>query len=414
MQLLYVLLMKHSTLLIHAYFRFNRLGILLRPFLFIGSCCLLCLPALLNAQEGESDVVVTQEVWGQYEGEEIKRFTLSNQYGMRVSVTNWGAYVTSIVVPDKKGAFEDVVLGYDSADEYVQDCCYNGATVGRFANRIAGGHFRIDGKPVQLSVKRDGGNKGNHAHGGEVGFNKKLWHARQVRGGVEMRYLSLDGEEGYPGNANVTVLYRLNANNEFTVSFSATSDKTTPVNLISHIYFNLTGNQKRDIEQHELRVDARDLVQVKKGLLPTGKLMRVEGTPFDLTIAATLHERLTSEHEQLKLANGQDKTHGGFDHTWVFNRYDGKLQHQVQLYEPDSGRVLDILTTQPGVHVYTGNFMNGSAIGKQGKAMTFRSGVALETQHFADSVNQPQFPSTLLRPGETYSESTVYRFGSRQ
>ena len=406
--------MKHSTLLIHAYFRFNRLGILLRPFLFIGSCCLLCLPALLNAQEGESDVVVTQEVWGQYEGDEIKRFTLSNQYGMRVSVTNWGAYVTSIVVPDKQGAFEDVVLGYDSADEYVQDCCYNGATVGRFANRIAGGHFRIDGKPVQLSVKRDGGNKGNHAHGGEVGFNKKLWHARQVRGGVEMRYLSLDGEEGYPGNANVTVLYRLNANNEFTVSFSATSDKTTPVNLISHIYFNLTGNQKRDIEQHKLRVDASDLVQVKKGLLPTGKLMRVEGTPFDLTIAATLHERLTSEHEQLKLANGQDKTHGGFDPTWVFNRYDGKLQHQVQLYEPDSGRVLDILTTQPGVHVYTGNFMNGSAIGKQGKAMTFRSGVALETQHFADSVNQPQFPSTLLRPGETYSESTVYRFGSRQ
>ncbi len=406
--------MKHSTLLIHAYFRFNRLGILLRPFLFIGSCCLLCLPALLNAQEGESDVVVTQEVWGQYEGEEIKRFTLSNQSGMRVSVTNWGAYVTSIVVPDKQGAFEDVVLGYDSADEYVHDCCYNGATVGRFANRIAGGHFRIDGKPVQLSVKRDGGNKGNHAHGGEVGFNKKLWHARQVRGGVEMRYLSLDGEEGYPGNANVTVLYRLNANNEFTVSFSATSDKTTPVNLISHIYFNLTGNQKRDIEQHKLRVDASDLVQVKKGLLPTGKLMRVEGTSFDLTIAATLHERLTSEHEQLKLANGQDKTHGGFDHTWVFNRYDGKLQHQVQLYEPDSGRVLDILTTQPGVHVYTGNFMNGSAIGKQGKAMTFRSGVALETQHFADSVNQPQFPSTLLRPGETYSESTVYRFGSRQ
>lgn len=406
--------MKHSKLLIHAYFRFNRLGILLRPFLFIGSCCLLCLPALLNAQEGESDVVVTQEVWGQYEGEEIKRFTLSNQYGMRVSVTNWGAYVTSIVVPDKQGAFEDVVLGYDSADEYVHDCCYNGATVGRFANRIAGGHFRIDGKPVQLSVKRDGGNKGNHAHGGEVGFNKKLWHARQVRGGVEMRYLSLDGEEGYPGNANVTVLYRLNANNEFTVSFSATSDKTTPVNLISHIYFNLTGNQKRDIEQHKLRVDASDLVQVKKGLLPTGKLTRVEGTPFDLTIAATLHERLTSEHEQLKLANGQDKTHGGFDHTWVFNRYDGKLQHQVQLYEPDSGRVLDILTTQPGVHVYTGNFMNGSAIGKQGKAMTFRSGVALETQHFADSVNQPQFPSTLLRPGETYSESTVYRFGSRQ
>ena len=406
--------MKHSTLLIHAYFRFNRLGILLRPFLFIGSCCLLCLPALLNAQEGESNVVVTQEVWGQYEGEEIKRFTLSNQYGMRVSVTNWGAYVTSIVVPDKQGAFEDVVLGYDSADEYVHDCCYNGATVGRFANRIAGGHFRIDGKPVQLSVKRDGGNKGNHAHGGEVGFNKKLWHARQVRGGVEMRYLSLDGEEGYPGNANVTVLYRLNANNEFTVSFSATSDKTTPVNLISHIYFNLTGNQKRDIEQHKLRVDASDLVQVKKGLLPTGKLMRVEGTPFDLTIAATLHERLTSEHEQLKLASGQDKTHGGFDHTWVFNRYDGKLQHQLQLYEPDSGRVLDILTTQPGVHVYTGNFMNGSAIGKQGKAMTFRSGVALETQHFADSVNQPQFPSTLLRPGETYSESTVYRFGSRQ
>lgn len=414
MQLSYVLLMKKITLFTRAYFRFNRLGGLLRLFLFIGSCCLICLPALSKAQEDESNVDVTEEIWGQYEGEDIKRFTLSNQHGMRVSVTNWGAYVTSIIVADKNGTFEDVVLGYDSADEYVHDCCYNGATVGRFANRIAGGHFQIDGKPVQLSVKRDGGNKGNHAHGGELGFNKKLWQARQVPSGVEMRYLSLDGEEGYPGNANVTVLYRLNANNEFTVSFKATSDKTTPINLISHIYFNLTGNQKRNIEQHQLQVDASALVQVKKSLLPTGKLMSVKRTPFDLTKAATLHGRLTSVHEQLKLANGQDKTHGGFDHTWVFDRYDGKLLHQVQLYEPDSGRMLDILTTQPGVHVYTGNFMNGSAIGKQGKPMTFRSGVALETQHFADSVNHPQFPSTLLRPGETYSESTVYRFGSRQ
>ncbi|MBU3019170.1 galactose mutarotase [Paraglaciecola agarilytica] len=382
-------------------------------------CGLVVQPATLNAQtllkaQGNEPLVsIREEVWGHYQGQDIKRFTLSNDNGMQVSVTNWGAYVTSILVPDKNGLIEDVVLGYDSAEEYINDCCYNGATVGRFANRIAGGRFQVDGKAVQLSVKQAGGNKGNHAHGGEVGFNKRLWQAKLTANGVEMHYLSPDGEEGYPGNAQVSVRYSLNKDNEFTVHFSASSDKTTPINLISHIYFNLTGYQKRNIEQHKLQVNAHKIVQVKKGLLPTGKLIDVTGTPFDLTSPVALHCPLASMHEQLKLAQGMDKAHGGFDHTWVFDQYDGKLRYQVQLSEPNSGRVLDILTTQPGVHVYTGNFMNGSAKGKQGKLITFRSGVALETQHFADSVNQPGFPNTLLRPGQAYSESTVYRFGSK-
>ncbi|WP_205967687.1 aldose epimerase family protein [Paraglaciecola sp. 20A4] len=377
---------------------------------------LLLATVIVNASAfaNSEQVTVSKEVWGHYQGQNILQFTLENKNGMQVSLTNWGAYVTSINVPDRNGKLEDVILGYDSAQAYVDDCCYNGATVGRFANRIAGGRFYIDGKKIQLSVKTNGGNKGNHAHGGEQGFNKKLWQAKQVDEKVEMRYLSPDGEEGYPGNAQISVLFSLNNDNEFSVTFSATSDKATPINLISHIYFNLAGNQKRNVEQHQLRIAADSIVEVKAGLLPTGKLVSVLGTPFDLTSPVTLKKSLITPNSQLKLAGGVDKVYGGFDHTWVFNQYDGKLHYQAQLFEPGSGRVLEILTTQPGVHVYTGNFMNGSAIGKQGKPMKHRHGVALETQHFADSVNQANFPSTLLRPGKTYSETTLYRFGIRQ
>lgn len=364
-----------------------------------------------NLKTGQ--VSVKQEIWGQYNGQDISRFTLQNSQGMQVSVTNWGAYVTSIKVPDRHAKFEDVILGYDNAQDYLDDCCFNGATVGRYANRIAAGRFDIDGETIQLSVKSNGGNKGNHLHGGEQGFNKKLWQAQQVGNHVEMSYLSVDGEEGYPGNLQVKVIFNLDNNNGFKISFSAISDKKTPINLISHIYFNLTGEQKRDIEQHQLRIAADRMVEVKKGLLPTGKLLDVSGTPFDLTKAVTLHQSLTTMNAQLKLAGGMDKIYGGFDHTWVFSEYDGKLRHQGQLYDPDSGRTLDILTTQPGVQVYTGNFMNGSAIGKQGRPMKNRHGIALETQHFADSVNHGNFPATLLSPGETYSESTLYQFGSR-
>lgn len=361
-----------------------------------------------------TQVTITEEIWGQYKGHEIQRFTFKNAKGMQVSVTNWGAYVTSILVPNKNAKFEDVILGYDTAKEYVDDCCFNGATVGRFANRIANGRFDIDEETIQLSVKSTGGNKGNHLHGGEKGFNKKLWRAQQVGNQVEMFYLSQDGEEGYPGNLSAKVVFSLDNNNGFKISYSATSDKITPVNLISHIYFNLTGNQKRDVEQHQLRIAANSIVEVKEGLLPTGQLVSVADTPFDLSSARTLYQSLTTANAQLKLAGGVDKTYGGFDHTWVFSRYDGKLRHQAQLHDPDSGRTLDVLTTQPGLHVYTGNFMNGSAKGKQGRLMKFRHGVALETQHFADSVNHPNFPSTLLHPGQTYEESTLYQFGVKE
>tara|TARA_R110002167_G_scaffold181341_1_gene381587 strand:- start:32 stop:1252 length:1221 start_codon:yes stop_codon:yes gene_type:complete len=396
----------------------------LRFHIFLTNCVYLLLGSSLlfsthlrAGEQGESDTVhvtISQEVWGQYKGQDILRFTLQNQQGMQVSVINWGAYVTSVRVPDRNGVIEDVILGYDSAEAYVHDCCYNGATVGRYANRIEGGRFVIDGKTIQLTVKADGGNKGNHLHGGEQGFNKKLWQARRVRNHVEMEYLSLDTEEGYPGNTLVKVLFSLTNNNEFKISFSATSDKKTPINLISHMYFNLSGEQKRDIEQHQLRIAADHIVEVKAGLLPTGMLLPVVDTPFDLTSAVTLQQSLNTANEQLKLAGGMDSHYGGFDHTWVFKQYDGKLRYQAQLYDPDSGRQLDILTTQPGVQVYTGNFMNGSVTGKQGRPMKNRHGIALETQHFADSVNHSNFPSTLLSPGETYTETTLYRFANRQ
>lgn len=390
--------------------RFGRLILVIIPL------CILNVRAWADNQHESNiqKIVVNQEIWGKYNGQNILRFTLQNDKGMQVSVSNWGAYVTSIIIPDRNGKLEDVILGYDSADAYVHDCCYNGATVGRYANRIAAGRFVLDGKTVQLSVKADGGNKGNHLHGGERGFNKKLWQAKQVGDRIEMHYLSVDGEEGYPGEIQIKVVFSLNNNNEFKISFSATSDKTTPINLISHIYFNLTGEQKRNIEQHQLRIAGERIVEVKAGLLPTGKLIPVAGTPFDLTSLTTLQQRLYASNSQLKLAGGMDKTYGGFDHTWVFKQYDGKLRYQAQLYDPDSGRVLDVLTTQPGVQVYTGNFMNGSVIGKQGRPMKNRHGIALETQHFADSVNHPNFPSTLLQQGETYTESTIYRFGSKQ
>lgn len=376
--------------------------------IILTALCIVC--ASTHSRALTSVIEISEHPWGIYNSQVITRYTLSNSNGMQVSMTNWGAYVTSIMVPDKHGHIEDVILGYDTAQEYINDCCFNGASVGRVANRIAGGSFEINGEQVKLSTKQRGANKGHHLHGGEIGFNKKVWTARQISDGIEMQYLSPHGEEGYPGNLNIKAIFTLNNNDEFSIRYTATSDRITPINIVSHMYFNLTGNQKRSIEEHRMRIFADKIVQVSDGLLPTGKLISVIDSPFNFLTERGLKVGLETKNAQLEFAGGVDKTYGGYDHTWVFNEYDKRLRKQASLHEPQSGRVLQILTTQPGLHVYSGNFMNGSVVGKDNKPMKHRHGIALETQHFPDSVNHTNFPSTLLYPGAIYNESTVYRF----
>jgi len=350
---------------------------------------------------------VTKVQWGSVNDQAVWLYTLQNKNGMKVKITNWGSYTVSIETVDKNGLFADVILGYDTFEQYYNDCCYNGAVVGRYANRIAKGRFSLNDVQYQLTTNNGGPNKVNHNHGGKVGFNKKLWQSRIVDNTVEMTYLSPDGEQGYPGNMTAQVVYQLSENDELSLTFMAISDKATPVNLISHAYFNLSG-KPTDIESHILQINADKMTEVGEFLIPTGRVIDVIDTPFNFTQAKAIGTDIRKLHPQLQLAGGLDKNFGGYDHNWVLNKKSNKAH--AELYEPTSGRMMQIYTTQPGMHIYTGNFMNGSVIGKAGKRMNFRSGVAIETQHFPDSPNNEHFPSSILQPHKAYVEQTVYKF----
>jgi len=350
---------------------------------------------------------VTKVQWGSVNDQAVWLYTLQNKNGMKVKITNWGSYTVSIETVDKNGLFADVILGYDTFEQYYNDCCYNGAVVGRYANRIAKGRFSLNDVQYQLTTNNGGPNKVNHNHGGKVGFNKKLWQSRIVDNTVEMTYLSPDGEQGYPGNMTAQVVYQLSENDELSLTFMAISDKATPVNLISHAYFNLSG-KPTDIESHILQINADKMTEVGEFLIPTGRVIDVIDTPFNFTQAKAIGTDIRKLHPQLQLAGGLDKNFGGYDHNWVLNKASNKAH--AELYEPTSGRLMQIYTTQPGMHIYTGNFMNGSVIGKAGKRMNFRSGVAIETQHFPDSPNNKDFPSSILQPNKAYVEQTVYKF----
>jgi len=354
-------------------------------------------------------VDISKEQWGSIEDKPVWLYTLENKNGMKVKVTNWGAYTVAIETPDKHGRFADVILGYDTFEQYHQDCCYNGAVVGRYANRIAQGQFAIDGKKYQLTTNNGGPEKVNHLHGGTVGFNKHLWQSRIVDNSIEMTYISPDGEQGYPGNLVAQLVYQLSEDNELSLTFIAHADQATPINLISHAYYNLTGTSA-NIESHQLMINADKTTEVGEYLIPTGKFLAVEETPFDFRQAKRIGRDIRTGHPQLKLAGGREEAFGGYDHNWVLNNDSKSALPSAELYEPISGRVMQVFTTQPGIHVYTGNFMNGSVIGKAGKAMEYRSGVAIETQHFPDSPNHKHFPTTILAAGETYVEQTVYKF----
>lgn len=349
----------------------------------------------------ENTASMKKEAFGKTgEGTPVDLFTLSNGQGMAVKITNYGATVTSIIVPDSAGQAGDVVLGFDSLSGYLNDPPYFGAIVGRYGNRIAKGRFKLDGKEYKLAIN----NGPNHLHGGLKGFDKVVWQAKELNTdrepSLQLTYQSKDGEEGYPGNLSVTVVYTLTQDNALKIAYTATTDKATPINLTNHSYFNLAAGKAETALQHELMIDADRYTVVDATLIPTGELRPVKGTPFDFTTPHPIGERM-----------GQVEG-GGYDHNYVLNHAAGQFARVARVHDPLSGRVLEVYTDQPGVQFYSGNFLDGSLTGKGGIQYVKHYGFCLETQHFPDSPNQPPFPSTLLKPGETYRTATTYKFST--
>jgi aldose 1-epimerase len=348
---------------------------------------------------------ITQAPFGTLpDGASVTQFTLTNRHGMVVKILDFGGIITEIHAPDREGRLADVALGFDTLEPYLAESPYFGALIGRYGNRIAKGRFLLDGKEYVLPTN-DGN---NHLHGGDKGFDKLLWRAAVEDGGLVLRYHSRDGEQGYPGNLDATVVYSLTDDNEIVVRFSAVCDQPTPVNLTQHSYFNLNGAgdgaDYGDILDHELTIDADRFVPIDAESIPLGDLAPVTGTPFDFRQPRTIGERIGQPDKQLR--------HGsGYDHCFVLNRApdDHSLKRAVRVLEPQSGRVLELYTQEPGVQFYSGNFLDGSLNGK-GHNYPYRSGFAIEPEHFPDSPNQPSFPNTILRPGETYATESRFRF----
>jgi aldose 1-epimerase len=340
------------------------------------------------------------------DGVAVDIYTLSNANGAKVQVITYGARVVSIDVPDRDGKLGDVALGYDDLAGYEKDSAYIGAIVGRYGNRIAKGRFTLDGATYTLAQN----NNGNHLHGGLRGFDKVVWQAKSavVAEGARLTlsYLSKDKEEGYPGNLSVTVVYTWTSQNELKIHYTAHTDKATILNLTNHAYFNLAGAGNGDILNHELKINASRFTPTDTTAIPLGELRPVKGTPLDFTTATPIGARIEDKYEQI--VSG-----AGYDHNFVLNKPAGSLGLAAEAYEPGSGRVLRVNTTEPGMQFYSGNFLNG-ATGKQGRTYPRRSGFCLETQHFPDSPNEPKFPTTVLRPGREYSQTTIFQFTVRK
>ncbi|MCL4104818.1 UNVERIFIED_CONTAM: hypothetical protein GTU68_034257 [Idotea baltica] len=326
---------------------------------------------------------------------------------MTVKVTNYGAIITSLVVPDRDGKMADIALGYNRVEDYINavDKPYFGAVVGRYGNRIAGGEFTLDGETYSL-LKNNGD---NHLHGGAIGFDKVVWTVDSYTEGksIALSYLAKDKEEGYPGNLQLKVTYTLKADNSLVVDYHATTDKATPVNVTQHTYFNLKGEGEGTILGHELMLNAKQITPVDKGLIPTGEFMDVDGTALSFLTSRPIGKQIDDRHEQLLYG-------GGFDHNWVLDKggNSGQLTLAAKVLEPTSGRMMEIHTTEPGIQFYSGNFLDGRLKGKSGKRYVHRGGFCLETQHYPDSPNQPSFPSTILKPGDEHSSQTVFKFST--
>lgn len=339
------------------------------------------------------------------DGQQADLYTLTNSEGMTVKITNYGGIITHLTAQDKAGKWEDVVLGFDSLQTYLKGHPFFGALVGRYGNRIGDAKFELNGKTYEL-LKNNGP---NHLHGGRKGFDKVIWKTEEIlsdsTAGLKMHYLSKDGEEGYPGNLDVIVYYTLGNDNSLRIDYKATTDQSTIVNLTNHSYFNLTG-LKRDILDHEVTINSDSLVAVNEKLIPKGPFEAVAGTPFDFLTPHKIGERIDDNSDE------QIKNGGGYDHCWALKPGNGDLQLAATAKDPESGRFMEVFTTEPGVQFYTGNFLDGSLSGK-GATYTKRFGFCFETQHHPDSPNQPQYPSVVLNPGETYSTTTVYKFSTK-
>lgn len=342
------------------------------------------------------------------DGTAVERYTMTNANGVEVSLLTYGGIVTAIRVPDRTGKRDNVVLGFSKLEDYVAQNPYFGTITGRYANRIASGRFTIEGREYQLAVN----NGPNALHGGKAGFDKKVWQAREASAAdgiaVALAYRSPDGEEGYPGNLDVRVTYTLTDADELRIDYHATTDRPTVVNLTNHSYFNLAGDGSGDVLGHELHLNASAYTPVDATLIPTGTIAKVEGTPFDFRAPKPIGRDIRDGDEQLVRGHG-------YDHNFVLDQpQPGALVLAARVREPATGRVLEVRTTEPGVQLYTGNFLDGTLVGAAGKIYRMSDGFCLETQHFPDSPNQPNFPSTLLRPGEEFTSTTVYRFSVDQ
>ncbi len=337
------------------------------------------------------------------DGRQVRLYTLENRNGMRVDITNYGGRIVSLLVPDRDGVFDDIVTGYHSIDEFINsNIAYSGALIGRYANRIGGAVFTLEGREYRLTA-----NSGpNHLHGGPGGFHYVVWEADQPdEKTLILNYLSPHLEEGYPGNLDVTVKYILSAENELIIEYYAETDQTTVLNLTSHAFFNLAGEGSNTINDHLLRINADYYTPVDRTMIPTGLLEPVAGTPFDFRDFRLIGERLDQEHQQMIYGNG-------YDHNFVLNKSgaDSELSFAAGVYHPKSGRLMEIYTTEPGIQFYSGNFLDGGETGKRGEPYLFRTSFCLETQHFPDSPNKPDFPSVVLEPGEQFFSRTVHRF----
>lgn len=344
---------------------------------------------------------------GIVDGKQVSLYFLKNKNGLEMAVTNYGAKVVALAVPDKNGSFADIVLGFDSLDDYLHTTeKYFGAVIGRYGNRIAGGKFTLNGKEYKLVTN----NGPNHLHGGNKGFESRVWDVLDAGPQrLELHYLSPDGEEGYPGNLDVNMVYELTDENEFRITYEARTDDTTILNLTNHSFFNLHGAGNGTVNDHILQINASRFTPVDSNLIPTGELASVQGTPLDFLQPTVIGSRLDADSEQLRFGNG-------YDHNYVLDRGEGtdSLMLAGTVLEPQSGRYMEVFTTEPGMQFYEGNFLDGSVKGKGGKTYDFRTALCLETQHFPDSPNKDNFPSVVLNPGDTYRQTTVYKFGVKE
>jgi aldose 1-epimerase len=354
------------------------------------------------AVKEKNEMSIAKESFGHTpDGKEITLYTLTNPNGIKAKIMNYGATLVSLETPDRNGDLADITLGFDTFDGYLTDHPYFGVIVGRYANRIGKGRFVLDGVEYKLATN----NGPNHLHGGIKGFDKVVWKVNEVKANdniaaVKLSYLSKDGEEGYPGNLTCSVVYTLTKDNELKIDYEAKTDKTTVINMTNHAYWNLAGQGNGDILGHELMINADKYTPVDEGLIPTGEIKNVKNSPMDFTKPMAIGSRI-------------DKVTGGYDHNYVLNSGGGKLALAAKVYEPTTGRVMEIYTTEPGIQFYSGNFLDGSITGKSGKVYKKHYGFCLETQHFPDSPNKPQFPSVVLKPGEKYQTETVHKFSTK-